>query len=1570
MKFDKDFVIPKEQRPENLPMPEEEASKEAFYAAGAYGEENVVDQFEEIYTGLVQKGYSQAYSNAKQKWEAEQNANTKLLIPEIISDPTMSKQQKIDILNLYNTGGHISKDIKDKFMERTAILDYSDTVEEQKAQDEVIEVMPEEIQRSVRLKEEEDSSSFLEKVGGEIASVIQLGLSIVPEFIKYANVAGYATAQKIKEGKVDWAKAAEIKEQTFTEDGLVTPLLDWKVDAIAEYMGIKDEYQDSIVNKGLSKLGEGIEWLADKAVESNFLGAKSKEEAMFYLESIGWALPPAYQGSKAALRRSGKDLKFKADSQVDNTITSNPKLASDLEAGALKEGDGGKTAKALGTDEATIIQESVLPDNYDTIKSKIIPDIYDKIKESNYTPAQQQVLLNTIFDTSIVNINQRLKDYGIRRNIADQTNNVFYNQANSRVTMNENVLSGTMRFTQDANYAYQNKATVSQAYKNLKELVDQLPEAERGNLSIVNVKTQRQFNSLEQFAKDSQPRGRNQYMLEWEFKKNYDLLSDSMYSIDSVKQTFFGKGEKLGTFLAHTPVLGENLFGTGVLPLWVEQAKALAQGKAGYIKTTATKETNRLIAQNRDLAPQVQNVIKEMEAKATDVFTRSELRDMYPELSAAKLDKLHEIQQSWRASNDFLYELTNQGEKVRLNAAGYSRAAYINNEYAGVVFKELDQITTPPKRVYDIESKKMVDYEPDLAKGKVVDAKNGSRLVELEKPAYIDGEYSRYAVAGGKTILGDLPKRVVPKLPGHSYRQMKGHFFVDIRPRKVEIDGKIVERAGEGIADIAPFARYTSTKGVAKSRHEAGLLQKEIAKEYPDHDVILREAREDRLADFTEEYKLNADQYRNALSRNEKIRSLTGEPELVDPLTALNNAARDISRNAAYGQWNKAFEAKFVQDFKEFLPNGDFPTSVKQISKAGLVMNAERTAKFRAARDAFTRHTHFRSHANPLDKPIQATMHALADVMEKIPSNVARESVAPLIRDAGNLGSYPITGFPKKLGSLLFISLQMPVRHLVIQPMLVLEQALVFPKTFKKTAKMAPVMTMELLSNHPVLKGYGDKLKNFMTKEEKVEFNRIKKALEETGVLESIDQNLIVQELFEGPTPRIQQTMMDKVMKPGRAITKALNTSGFAAGELMNRVGLFIQNVERWKAKNPGKKWDTKANIDNLAFESWKQSGAMTSAGALAFQRYPFLSFLTQFMSINQKLSMNLLQDTATNLTRKDRAKLAASRMVIHGVEYGAPLGIGKLLVDQFMKDEDPENIEMLRTGALDLITNAMMEAATGEDTGVTISKDSSTQATNFILDYIEQGVQVWNHISGRGAQGRINIPALTATDRVSRTLESIYNVFKRRDAVDMTNPQIAATLLSEIAKVSSGGNNFIKGLTALSHRDIFTKGGQGLGLDITTGEALLQMAGFRTQRELDLWEQRFLQMDRNAKIKSAVDGFDSEIMSILSIADSPEHNINNLLNIVGQQLQDLEESGLYTKAEMGSIVDAVLAKDRARAGDDLSTSMIGYFLNKYSGESIENLNEIKNRFKTSKNPFIQDMIKGIDGQLETFIEE
>jgi hypothetical protein len=357
-------------------------------------------------------------------------------------------------------------------------------------------------------------------------------------------------------------------------------------------------------------------------------------------------------------------------------------------------------------------------------------------------------------------------------------------------------------------------------------------------------------------------------------------------------------------------------------------------------------------------------------------------------------------------------------------------------------------------------------------------------------------------------------------------------------------------------------------------------------------------------------------------------------------------------------------------------------------------------------------------------------------------------------------------------------------------------------------------------------------------------------------------------------------------------------------------------------------------------------------------------------MSINQKLSMNFLQDTATNLTRKERAKLAVSRTLIHGVEYGAPLGLGKMLVDHFMQDEDPENIEVLRTGALDLITNAMMEAATGEETGVTISKDSSTQATNFILDYVEQGVQVWNHVTGSGAQGRINIPALTAVDRVTKTLESVYNVFKRREAVDMTNPEIASKMLGEVVKVSSGGSNFMKGLTALTYRDIFTKNGQALGLDITTGEALLQMAGFRTQRELDLWEQRFLQMDRNAKIKEAVTGFDSEIKSILSVADSPEHNAGNLMGIIGQQLEDLQKSGLYTDAEISEIIDGVLAKDRARAGDDLSTSMIGYFLNKYTGESIENLNEVKNRFKTSKNPFIQDMIKAIDGQLETFIEE
>src|SRR4030042_947157 len=93
-----------------------------------------------------------------------------------------------------------------------------------------------------------------------------------------------------------------------------------------------------------------------------------------------------------------------------------------------------------------------------------------------------------------------------------------------------------------------------------------------------------------------------------------------------------------------------------------------------------------------------------------------------------------------------------------------------------------------------------------------------------------------------------------------------------------------------------------------------------------------------------------------------------------------------------------------------------------------------------------------------------------------------------------------------------------------------------------------------------------------------------------------------------------------------------------------NQLGLLFQTRSPWIDENPGKKWNTKEVIEQISHESWRRAGNMTRAGNLPYQEGA-LSIVFQFAAIQQKLLMNLLQDTATTMTPAQRAKLTAVRL-------------------------------------------------------------------------------------------------------------------------------------------------------------------------------------------------------------------------------------------------------------------------------------------------------------------------------------
>jgi hypothetical protein len=461
------------------------------------------------------------------------------------------------------------------------------------------------------------------------------------------------------------------------------------------------------------------------------------------------------------------------------------------------------------------------------------------------------------------------------------------------------------------------------------------------------------------------------------------------------------------------------------------------------------------------------------------------------------------------------------------------------------------------------------------------------------------------------------------------------------------------------------------------------------------------------------------------------------------------------------------------------------------------------------------------------------------------------------------------------------------------------------------------------------------------------------------GILESIDQNLAVMEVLKGKTTSLAErsTLAGKAFgglkDVGTATTNVFNRYGFTAGELTNRIGLFLQTKERWKAAHPGERWDTAQNIQEIGFQSWKQSGAMTNSGALAFQKLPLLGFVTQFQAINLKGFMNLIQDNATNLSKVERTKLTAARLLIHGVEFGTPLAGGKLLYDYFMSSDDENtvnNARLLEKGALDIAANELMQVITQGDTDFSISDSASINATNFFADILKEQINFYRFVTGDPRVQKPNIPSISVGIRAYERFQAAADIFTYKDVTGDSFLQS----IGQIAQITSAGNNFTKAMTALSGEELMTKNGYSKALDITTGEAIAQMAGFKTRRELDQWKIEELKMTKEQRITEAIDGFDKEIIHVLKTEDAPE----KFFSIINMQISAMEKTGKFSPSEMDRIVKGVMERDRRRFDSDKKTSLINYIMNTDSMDA--DMRNIINRFGSSKDPVVQDIIKRI----------
>jgi len=1563
------------------PLSETEAKEKAFYLASQSNMDNAVDVYNKTYDDFTQVGYSDVYQNAEVAYQAEANEKNKLVIANLMGDQTIPRDQKQRMLRQYSLGGFIPRSLKDKYIEDIAILELGQSTLDMEGQDQVVDSVNERVNNN-NIEAIKENTTFLKSIdedyakpiSAEAASLVgNLGVGTIKGIPQFLYSLAGLTVDLLKGKEVDIARyRKEWEEKTNTKLG-VDKLQNWFDDLdpkfLAKWMGVEKEFDEAYATQALNWVGGELELIADKAVEKGI--AKDKETALFTMEAIGMMIPFAWKPLKTQYNR----LTHPKDSPAVATVTANPKLAGDTLATSLDGPDGASLADAMGTSQEAIIAENVLAKTgKKTDQNGPIPDINRRLKEKEGMSDSAKIIYDSLFDDNIVDSPARFADFERRFNIAQSTK-LHHNQPASTFNMVDNVLEGEMVFTQGPDYAFASKAAVEHGIKQLRPLVEAMDEP--GAIKVRDLKTNKVYDADAFLKSKAKTLDKGEFQIEYGFKKKYDLLDNPVIEdnrLDSETMSFIG-GLNAGAY--KTSSISEYFSGTGYFPKWAEMARKGVSEKAENLLNRVTEKMDNMVKVSRDINPYMGHIARKMEAESIDLYSVSELSNIEvngvrlgDKLTTKQLERLDALQKEWRTVQDTLFEITNQGEKTRLYAEGYDKGIYINNRPTLMFAKQFNQkkgilLSEVPAEVLDIDSGKIVKYVPDESKGNIFNAKDstvnvasGKELVRLSKRQKdVTGASADYALisAKGKSELKILPQRVINKIPGHYYKQYESHFFIKTKPIYVKHNG--IEY-GRGTNRPVPDS-FTEVKGTATTKYEADLLVKEMSDpnspNYVPDAVVMSPEKSvaNSISDHIAIYKMDTDNYKNALTRAEGVRYLKDDNVIMDPLKALHESARRITSTAAGSQFEKAFTQKFVKDFKDVIPGDTYPTSLNEISATakGKAASPALEQMVKDAQSAWLRHDHFiqAGDVKSFDRIWFNSLQSMADILEsrtfKVPASELRKLASMGITGASTLG--------KALATRLMITYVLPMRHWIIQPSMFIEQATVFPKTAKATFTKTPLLASELL-------GFDSQaVKSIMIKDPKakLEYDLELKALKEANVLETINQNLAAHEVLGRRIRSFDEgtSIPGKILRPVQTaegvVAGGFNKYGYGVSELSNLVGMFLQNKERWKAANPGKDWTTKANINQLAFEAWKQAGSMSRAGALQFQRQPVLSFLTQFQAINVKGLVQVLQDNGTNLTRGQRAMLVGNRVLLHGVKYGTIGGAGKLIYDYFANHDNPEiqaNAELLQKGAIDLSIEYLSELLMDEKSDVSISASASVSATNAPIEVLHGLFQSVAWFMGDRQAQAPNIPFNKAVGRIMESVSKAENIFKYRDITGDSMFEVMPALL----EATSLGSNVSKARRAWRMQDLYTKNGFAKGLEITKTDAFWQALGFTTFKEAELRRGEELKRSAQQKVKDAISDLDSVFIDVFTGTRADAETKFKLLNF---EMNLLRQEGNFSGSELNEIYKEVLSRQAARATTTRTGSLFTYLLN--SDGRTEDMQSIVNILKNVKenDPVLQD---------------
>ena len=795
-----------------------------------------------------------------------------------------------------------------------------------------------------------------------------------------------------------------------------------------------------------------------------------------------------------------------------------------------------------------------------------------------------------------------------------------------------------------------------------------------------------------------------------------------------------------------------------------------------------------------------------------DEGSKRNTRINYRELLAREFseDEINGVNSMYGLS-DALYFLNNRRYLEALDSKGMKKIVGANWEGIGKPIKEdlsiahvFDPATNEVRSITPAEISKLYSEGDTLVK---LAGREGGK--EVKATVAISKKSDKTAIEG-------LPEQILNYRPGYIARYYKDEVFID-EISNIVVDGIKTENKR---TILAMGNRIQATKIADKMNSTADSGVSYVARV---DRKITAEERTQAMMDID-----NAWGRLFFSKRGEQLRGLEGLATVDDPIDAIVRNIGTTSRSVSHEGFIQTSKQRYVNTYGDLSSNkGLYPKDSSQIVGSGALKDKKRIGEAIAVHD----------YIGLMEgaQPVSATMwkgfvNNLADTLENGVGGF-RDASATKLRNTQRDPMQLARGATFNM----FLAAN-PLRQAILQSSQFSFIASLEPRYVLGAVKgkgflsqklgldlgMASATRPELATK---LNPIGAKLMGVPDKE----YLEIVQDFRNSGLPFSIDSHLFVRDAVVELSKKVETSMLGKVSRHLREIPLvALRTAkkvGFDFGEYNNLASTYLLARRRFLDRTSKTQSSlTRADKLNIGAEARQLALSMTEAGSFGYQK-GILSLMTQFYSIQQKAFLAVLpQKLGGNkfFNAQEKLRIGLGQALMFST---AGFGLKEIYENSrdFMGVEpNPLVDKALKGGMADIILNAAITSATGEDTNLVFSNDlapaSGTikSAGELVLGIFSGGTDVAELAFG---------PSYDAGGRLWRAGKITKDILV---APDLSIPEQLTRAVNSSLSVFSGYNNYLKASAAKNLGFHVNNSGDPV-VQATWSESVGQLFGFRS---------------------------------------------------------------------------------------------------------------------------------------------